>query len=363
MNTSIGMLVPRDDPRQSLRVRRFLLAATVYGLAIALMGLYVRQGLLEWHEWQFTALVILLINGGLYALLRSGRNERFADPSLTGIQMFLVCLVMGLTMYLLDGGRGGMLLLFLVLLMFGVLRLNARQFTALGGFALVCYGTAVAAVWQQRPEAFNAQVELLHLAALSTLVPCGGFFASHISGLRRALRERQIELQRAREQVHDLQVLDPLTGISNRSAIIGFLTQEASRSARLDQPLAVILVDLIQFKRVNREHGHRVGDEVLREVAQTLRGCVRDIDGIGRYGGEEFLIVLPDTPAPAARDIAAQAMERLRGHRFANMPGRFRIDCAMGVGMAQSSDDDIWRAIERARSDAEGEDSEQDASA
>ncbi len=359
MNAPIGVLVPHDDPRQSLRVRRFLLAATVYGLAIALMGLYVRQGLLEGREWQFAALIIVLINLGLYALLRSGRNERFADPSLTGIQMFLVCLVMGLTMYLLDGGRGGMLLLFLVLLMFGVLRLNARQFTALGGFALVCYGTAVAAVWHQRPEAFNAQVELLHLAALSTLVPCGGFFASHVSGLRRALRERQIELQRAREKVHDLQVLDPLTGISNRSAIIGFLTQESNRAERLDQPLAVILVDLIQFKRVNREHGHRVGDEVLREVAQVLRSCVRDIDGIGRYGGEEFLIVLPDTPLPAAREIASSAMERLRAHRFANMPNRFRVDCAMGVGMAQSADDDIWRMIERARGDADGESADQ----
>ena len=151
MNLPLGPVLPQEDPRQSLRVRRFLMAALVYLLAILLLALYVRQGLLALHEWRFAALVILLVNGGLYVLLRSGRNERFADPSLTGIQMTLVCLVMGMTMYLLDGGRGGMLLLFLVLLMFGVLRLNARQFTALGGFALFCYATAIAAVWQQRP--------------------------------------------------------------------------------------------------------------------------------------------------------------------------------------------------------------------
>ncbi|KAF0280618.1 GGDEF domain-containing protein [Spiribacter aquaticus] len=353
MNALPGVILPGNDPRQSLRVRRFLLAATVYGLAIALMGLYVRQGLLAIPEWQFLSLVIVLVNAGLYALLRSGRNERFVDPSLTGLQMFMVCLLMGLTMYLLDGGRGGLLLLFLVLLMFGVLRLNARQFTALGGFALLCYAVAVGAVWQQRPEAFNAQVELLHLVALSTLVPCGGFFASHVSRLRRLLRDRQIELQRAREEAHDLRVLDPLTGISNRSAIIAFIDQEWQRAERLDQPLAVIFVDLVHFKRINREYSHATGDDVLREVARRLRGCVRDIDGLGRYGGEEFLVALPDADADEAARVAERLRSCIEGQRFTALPVRERVRCALGTSMFHSSDPDIWQAIERARIDSE----------
>ena len=303
MNVSSVGLLPDNDPRQSLRVRRFLLAALVYLILIGLMGLYVRQGLLSGREWAVASVVIALVNLVIYAVLRSGRNESFNDPSLTGVQMFFVCLVMGLTMFLLDGGRGGLLLLFLVLLMFGVLRLNPRQFTALGGFALFCYAVALAGVWQQRPEAFNAQVELLHLAALGTLVPCGGFFASYVSGLRKSLRERQIDLQRAREQVHELKVLDPLTGVSNRSAVIGFLTQEIERSQRLSQPLSVIFVDLLHFKQVNREHGHSAGDEILRHVAEHLRRCVRDVDGLGRYSGEEFLVVLPDTAEAEAREL------------------------------------------------------------
>ena len=352
MNRPVGLILPQGDPRQSLRVRRFLLAALVYLLAVILLALYVRQGLLDWHEWRFAALVIAMINIGLYMLLRSGRNERFADPSLTGIQMLFVCLSMGLVMYLLDGGRGGMLLLFLVLLMFGVLRLNARQFTALGGFALLCYATALAAVWHQRPEAFNAQVELLHLAALSTLVPCGGFFASHISGLRRRLRERQIELQRALEEVHDLRVLDPLTGVSNRSAMVSFLGQELRRAERLEQPLAVILIDLLQFKRVNREFGHPAGDEVLKGVARRLRACVRDIDGLGRYGGEEFLVVLPDADPHEARRVAGKLRECVERSRFPGLPASFGVRCSVGVGQFEA-DDDVWQLIERARSDAE----------
>jgi diguanylate cyclase (GGDEF)-like protein len=352
VNLPLGPVLPQEDPRQSLRVRRFLMAALVYLLAILLLALYVRQGLLALHEWRFAALVILLVNGALFALLRSGRNERFADPSLTGIQMIVVCLVMGMTMYLLDGGRGGMLLLFLVLLMFGVLRLNARQFTALGGFALFCYATAIAAVWQQRPEAFNPQVEFLHLAALSTLVPCGGFFASHVSSLRRALRERQIDLQRALEEVHDLRSLDPLTGISNRSATIAFLTQEMQRAERLDQPLSVIMIDLVRFKRVNREYGHPAGDEVLQGVAERLRRGVRDIDGLGRYGGEEFLVVLPDTPEDEANRVASQLQDAIQNGRFPGLPVQFSVQCAIGVG-ERVAGDDVWQLIERARGESE----------
>lgn len=352
MNVPLGPILPQADPRQSLRVRRFLMAAMVYALAVALLGLYVRQGLLAWNEWRFLTLLIVLVNAGLYALLRSGRNERFSDPSMTGPQMFMVCLIMGAVMYLLDGGRGGMLLLFLVLLMFGVLRLNPRQFTALGGFALFCYATAIAAVWQQRPDAFNPQVELLHLAALSTLVPCGGFFASHVSNLRRSLRERQIELQRALEQVHDLRVLDPLTGISNRSAMVGYLVQEMERAERLDQPLAVIMIDLVQFKRVNREFGHPAGDEVLKEVARRLKGCVRDIDGLGRYGGEEFLVVLPDAPASEGRLVAGRLRNCVESSRFSGLPARFSLRCAVGMASMEPGDD-VWKLIERARSDGE----------
>jgi len=347
----LGPLVPREDPRQGLRVRRFLLAALVYALAIAMLGLYVRQGLLYSHEWQFLALIIVFFNAVIYALLRSGRNERFADPSLTGIQMVLVCIVMGLTMYLIDSGRGGMLLVYLVLLMFGVLRLNPRQFTAVGGFALVCYASAMAAVWQQRPEAFNAQVELLHLAALSTLVPCGGFFASHVSGLRKQLRERQIELQRAQESVYDLTVLDSLTRLSNRSAIVNFLEQERARAVRLNQPLALVIVDLIRFKQVNREFGHPIGDELLRQVALQLRKSVRDIDGVGRYGGEEFLLVLPDTEQEAAMAIAKQVQVCVERVRIPELPAEFVIRARIGVALF-SGEENIWEFIEKARSNA-----------
>ena len=94
-----------------------------------------------------------------------------------------------------------------------------------------------------------------------------------------------------------LATIDPLTGIANRQAILDLVDQELARATRFRHPLSVILVDLDHFKRLNDSHGHGAGDRVLRHVGSLLAASVRAIDTAGRYGGEEFLIVLPETDA------------------------------------------------------------------
>ena len=105
-----------------------------------------------------------------------------------------------------------------------------------------------------------------------------------------------------------LATIDPLTGVANRQAILGLVDQELARAMRYRHPLSVILVDLDHFKRLNDSHGHAAGDKVLRHVGSLLAASVRAIDTAGRYGGEEFLVVLPETDADAAASVA----EKLR---------------------------------------------------
>ncbi|HEY4754045.1 MAG TPA: diguanylate cyclase, partial [Candidatus Limnocylindrales bacterium] len=102
--------------------------------------------------------------------------------------------------------------------------------------------------------------------------------------------------------------VDPLTGIANRQAVLGRLDVELARATRYRRPLAIVMVDLDHFKRLNDTHGHAAGDAVLRQVAQRLADNVRSVDVIGRFGGEEFLAVLPETDADAAASLA----EKLR---------------------------------------------------
>ena len=119
-----------------------------------------------------------------------------------------------------------------------------------------------------------------------------------VNELRARVRagKRILELQGALVKAHtELQfeaAHDHLTGLWNRGAIMDLLQRETQRTVRIGEPLGVIMADLDHFKRINDSHGHQIGDTVLREVAQRLLQSVRNYDYVGRYGGEEFLIVL-----------------------------------------------------------------------
>ena len=115
-------------------------------------------------------------------------------------------------------------------------------------------------------------------------------------------------LHEANQKLQETSDRDGLTGLYNRRYSEDFLSREYERAFRYNHPLGVIITDIDFFKRINDEHGHLAGDEVLRQVSSRLAGGLRKPDVVGRYGGEEFLIVLPETDASGAYQVA----ERLR---------------------------------------------------
>lgn len=124
----------------------------------------------------------------------------------------------------------------------------------------------------------------------------------------RRIVELQAELLRAREALREQATHDALTRVWNRSAIFEVLHREVARSAREQTPLGVTLLDLDHFKRINDTHGHIAGDAVLRETVRRMQACMRPFDAIGRYGGEEFLVILPGSDEASS----TAAAERLR---------------------------------------------------
>lgn len=341
-------IIPSHDRNQALRVKRFLMAGLVYAMIIGLMAIYVLQGFMDFHGWLITIAAILGVNSVVFLVLRSGRNERLHDPSLTGFQMVAACLLMTLTLIEVNTGRGALLMLYVVLLLFGVLRLRTWQFMALGLFALLCYGVAIALVYRLRPESTDLPVELLQWLALAVLVPCGSFFAGYVGRLRRQIHEYHVALQQAREKAHDLAVHDDLTGTSNRRSIVYFLEQERARSERLNLPFSVCLLDLDEFKRINRKFGYIAGDQVLCQVAHCLGSMLRAVDGLGRYSGEEFLVVMPDTTEAVAAEQAERLRERVESCRFKGLDPSLRLTSSIGVSGYQPGEG-IWAVIGRAR--------------
>jgi diguanylate cyclase (GGDEF)-like protein len=141
----------------------------------------------------------------------------------------------------------------------------------------------------------------------------------HLLGL---LRER------AETLVH-MATIDELTDVYNRRAIMDFLTQETDSAARYHHPLSILLLDVDYFKRINDTDGHAVGDRILKLLAQILKNTVRETDRVGRYGGEEFLVVLPHQDRSSAQAVG----ERLRSaiETYPDFKASFAVTISIGV--------------------------------
>ena len=125
------------------------------------------------------------------------------------------------------------------------------------------------------------------------------------------LVEMERSLRQALEENRRLSIIDALTGVYNRRYLMEQLVKEVERSARYHHPLSLMLCDVDHFKRINDTYGHQCGDETLVQFSQSLRNCLRETDWISRYGGEEFVIVLPETNLSAAAQVAERCRAAL----------------------------------------------------
>jgi diguanylate cyclase (GGDEF)-like protein len=140
------------------------------------------------------------------------------------------------------------------------------------------------------------------------------------------------------EELHLRATRDWLTGAWNRGAIVGALKREMERASRTRQHVSVVLADVDHFKRINDRHGHLAGDDVLREVVRRIRAVLRPYDTIGRYGGEEFLVVLPNCDGPTAVEIAERMRAATSGLPFAPASVALKVTASFGVAELRADD-------------------------
>ena len=178
--------------------------------------------------------------------------------------------------------------------------------------------------------------------------------------LKRMLEIKEIEIKAILAQAHEIANTDVLTFLPNRRKIMSDLQEEVIRSNRYGTPLSISLLDLDHFKNINDTMGHTTGDEALRSVSARLREQIRHPDSIGRYGGEEFLIVLPSSEIKAASEQAERLCKTVRTLQVEANDHSFNVTISIGVaqyrigqenweGFLHRADEALYKAKDQGR--------------
>lgn len=159
------------------------------------------------------------------------------------------------------------------------------------------------------------------------------------------------ELKGALVEMERLAKTDGLTGLLNRSSLFDAASQEFARIQRYERPLSVLMLDIDRFKQVNDTYGHQVGDTVIQRVAASLKETLREVDIVGRYGGEEFAVILPETTLSQAADVAERIRLQISQQSIATDTGNLTFTVSLGVAayeVGMSSIDQVLKQADQA---------------
>ena len=346
-------LVPKNDEKQALRLRRFGMALMSYVLWVSLGVAGYLSGTLTLDRELLLFLLagIAASNLLIFVVLRSGLNERFSDPSLTLFQCLVaMCWILAF-MYLSPPAREIMLMIYVVAMLFGMFRLSRRELLFLAMFSLAGYGALLFFddVLQASREVLTR--EALRYSVLTVMILWSAYFGNYVGSLKQKLRRQNQSLKRAIETATHQAERDELTRTYNRRFIMGSLDEEKVRADEENRIFSICIFDLDHFKRVNDDHGHQAGDQVLAEFTMRAGGILRSMDQVrrrghpmGRYGGEEFIVLLPGTGLPGAINCAERIRELTEKRTFVN-----DIKVTVSVGVAQyRAGEEIKETIRRA---------------
>ena len=317
---TLSFLLPQGERVQVLRFRRYLIASGTSLMFVLLLGLCVLEGVLAVRPYAIATAAVLVTIAVFYVLFRSGLNKKAKDASLTIPMMLCAICVVTYALYYVGPARPVFLLMYPVILFFGVFRLNRTALFFTSAFIEAGYAAVIALRLQTPAGLDRPHIEILQWVVLTAVLIWFSFMGGYIYDLRTRLKQSEY---------------DELTRIYTRRRVLELLAREKAACDRSGSDLSICMMDIDLFKHVNDTLGHYAGDLVLQTFVSAAQGELRSIDILGRHGGEEFLLVLPQTSLEGARECA----ERIRRQtELARAPGAGRgrrITVSIGVAQYQ----------------------------
>jgi diguanylate cyclase (GGDEF)-like protein len=339
--------VAHEEPAAQ-RLGPFLMAAGSSLLACVALFVCAFLDLLEWEVAVEGVAIIAGITLVFRAAFKSGFNRRFADPTLAVWQVGVAILFLAYILYRAGPAREGLILLYPLALLFGVLRLSAKRLMILAVLALAAHGTVLHMSYLHDDYGeFDLDTAIAEFAVLMIVLPWFAVMGGYVNRLRLRLTDANRELSGALERIEQLAIRDELTGGYNRRFMLDALARERSRAERLREPFSVCLLDVDHFKSVNDTLGHAAGDAVLQELPSIAGQGLRGVDVFGRFGGEEFLLVLPGTDLEGARRVAERVRAAVEAAQFPGLPAGRRVSVTVGVA-ERGAGEDIRALLKRA---------------
>ena len=160
-----------------------------------------------------------------------------------------------------------------------------------------------------------------------------------LGSLKRSELKLKLQVAEKTAELAALARLDSLTGLANRRAFDEAMQHELKRAKRQHEPLCLALLDIDHFKKVNDNWSHTVGDEVLKRVAATLQTHCRDIDSLARWGGEEFVILLPDTPIAMAEEVCDRLRQQVASADYSDIVSGLTVTLSIGLAILDDKND------------------------
>ncbi|WNV10704.1 GGDEF domain-containing protein [Tardiphaga sp. 709] len=301
----------RKDSALRIARRRtaYIAQASSYLIDAAILLLYAVIGVTTVATGVVYLAIRLAVVGIAAYLSEIQVNDRFKDPYLT-VPLSIVSIIVQIgAIYLVPQIGFYFISIIFVVLGFAALRMSARQTGIVWSTATL--GLALLFLMTDKPIGIPMATATERALALACFVSALGRCASaglYGSSMRELLYRRSNDLAAANARIEELAQLDELTGALNRRYIMKCLNDEIAKAQRNATTCCIAIIDLDHFKKINDCFGHPVGDEVLRAFAISVFANIRTIDRFGRQGGEEFLLILPDTDI----DLAIQTLDRLR---------------------------------------------------